>query len=290
MLPSMAIPIHRLLAAGLLAVWVLAGCGGSNESATPRTFDETAFRAENFVDPTEGANQWFPLGPGTQWVREGTTLIGNREVPHRVVTTVTDVTREVDGVPTILVYDHSEGAGQVVQESLDYLAQDRSDNVWYLGSATEQYEAGRYVAVDEAWLSGSQGGRAGILMPANPTAETPAWSIAQPPDEDGDAAEFLRMQPEECVPFDCFKDVLVIREGKKSALDNEFKYYANGVGQIRNEPRGASRHEDIERLINVTQLSAEGLAEASRQALRIDARAAKEMPEVFGKTKAARIR
>jgi len=80
--------------------------------------------------------------------------------------------------------------------------------------------------------------------------------------------------------------VLVIREGKRSALDNEFKYYALGVGQIRNEPRGSSRHEDIERLINVTKLSPEGLAEVSKEALRIDQQAAKELPELYGSVKA----
>ncbi|MEO6497165.1 MAG: hypothetical protein ABIO51_06745 [Solirubrobacteraceae bacterium] len=285
---SLKLSVIGLVLGGCLLV---AGCGDASEKSAPnRTFDETEFRAANFVDPRRGANRWLPLKPGTQWVRKGTTLIGNREVPHEVITTVTDVVREIQGVKTVLMYDHSVGAGQVVQESLDYFAQDRNGAVWTMGGATEQYEAGRFVAVDEAWLSGVDGGKAGILMPANPTAETPAWAIAQPPGEDGDAAEFLRMQKQECEPFGCFKDVLVIREGKRSALDNEFKYYADGVGQIRNEPRGASRHEDIERLVNVTMLSPEGLAEAGREALRIDRQAAKEMPELFGKVKATRAR
>jgi len=205
-----------------------------------------------------------------------------------VVTTVTDVIRVIDGVQTVLVFDHSVGAGQVVQQSIDYFAVDKEGNVWTMGGATEQYEAGRFVAVDEAWLAGVDGAKSGILMPANPTADSPAWLIAVPPEEDGDAAEFLRTQAEECVPFDCFQDVLVIREGKRSALDNEFKYYARGVGQIRNEPRGSSRHEDIERLINISKLSAEGLDEASAAALLIDERAAEELPEIFGEVKATR--
>jgi len=279
----------RLTAIVLVLGSLSAACGGgSNDSATPQEFDESPFEASNFVDPRTAANTWFPLEPGMQWVREGTTLIGNREVPHEVVTTVTDVVRVIDGVQTVLVYDHSVGAGQVVQQSIDYFSVDKDDNVWTMGGATEQYEAGRFVAVDEAWLSGVDGAKSGILMPANPTADSPAWLIAVPPEEDGDAAEFLRMQAEECVPFDCFQDVLVIREGKRSALDNEFKYYARGVGQIRNEPRGASRHEDIERLINVTKLSPEGLDEASAAALLIDERAAKELPELFGDVKASR--
>jgi len=259
-----------------------------NDATEQQAITDSPMVASNFVDPRAGANKWFPLIPGTQWVREGTTLIGNRTVPHKVVTTVTDVIRQIDGVPTVAVYDLSTGAGQVVQKSLDYFAQDKDGAVWTLGGTTEQYEAGRFVAIDEAWLSGIDGAKAGILMPADPPSATAAWSIAQPPEEDGDAAEFLKIQPEECVPFDCFVDVLVIREGKRSALDNEYKYYANGVGQIRNEPRGQSRHEDVERLINVTRLTPEGLTEASVEALRIDQQAATELPELFGDVKATR--
>jgi len=277
-----------LIAFGLLGA-LLAGCTASTGPTPDPTFAETAFVAGNFVDPTLGANQWLPLIPGTQWVREGTTLIGNREVPHKVVTTVTDVIREIQGVKTVLVHDQSTGAGQVVQQSLDYLAQDKEGNVWVLGVATEQYEAGRFVAVDEAWISGFDGAKGGILMPTNPTATTPPWSISQPPGESGSAAEFFRTEPQECVPFACFDNVLVIREGKATALDNEFKYYALGVGQIRNEPRSASRHEDIEFLINITMLSAEGLSEASAEALRIDTQAATEYPEVFGDVRASRV-
>ncbi len=123
-------------------------------------------------------------------------------------------------------------------------------------------------------------------MPANPSVQTPPWSIARPRGEDGDAARVARMQASECEPFRCFNKVLVIEEGKRKALNNEFKYYVRGVGQIRNEPLAASRHEDIERLINVTQLSAAGLSEATAEALRIDAQAAKEWPKLFGMAKA----
>jgi hypothetical protein len=274
----------------VLGVSLLASsCGAaSTNSASASTYHVTPFHPSNFVDPRVGSNKWFPLVPGTQWVRQGTTLIGNRVVPHQVITTVTDVIRVIDGVKAVLVYDHSVGAGQVVQESIDYFAQDNVGNIWTLGGATESYEAGRFVGVSEVWLSGVDGAKPGILMPAHPTAATPAWVIAQPPGEDGDAAAFARIQPQECVPFGCYKNVLVIEEGKQSALSNEFKYYVYGGGQIRNEPLGSSRHADIELLVNMTKLTAQGLTEASAAALRIDQQAAKEWPAVFGTVRAAR--
>ncbi len=268
---------------------LLAGCdsGSKAGSGQPGSYHVTPFHASDFVDPRIGSNAWFPLVPGTQWVREGTTLIGNRVVPHQVITTVTDVIRIIAGAPTVLVYDHSVGAGQVVQNSIDYFAQDKKGNIWDLGGVTEQFEAGRFVAVDEVWLTGVNGAKPGILMPANPPS-TPAWVIAQPPGESGDAAAYARIQPQECVPFGCYRNVLVIEEGKRSALNNEFKYYVRGAGQIRNEPLGASRHADIERLINLTMLSRQGLAEASAAALQIDRQAVKEWPAVFGTVRASR--
>ncbi|MDQ2942326.1 MAG: hypothetical protein M3R21_01495 [Candidatus Dormibacteraeota bacterium] len=282
-------PFSILLALVLTVALFVAACGsGPTQTAKKLTFTRGYFNAKNFVDPRVGSNKWLPLKPGTQWVRDGTTLVGNRKVPHKVLSTVTDVIRVINGVKTVAVFDHSVDSGQVVQQSLDYFAQDKSGNIWDVGAATEQYEAGRFVTVDEAWIAGVDGAKPGILMPANPTSSTPPWSIAQPPHESGDAAAFQRMQKRECVPFGCFDNVLVVEEGKRSALNNEYKYFGRGVGQIRNEPLGASRHQDIETLVNFTKLSPAGLAEASKEAMRIDAEAARLLPKLFGKGKASR--
>lgn len=279
----------KLTVLGLAASLLAAGCGlGAKGAPKPLKFTEVAFDPKNFVDPRGVGNPWFPLKPGMQWLREGTTLVGNRQVPNKVVVTITDAVRVINGVKAVLSYDHSVAAGEVVQESLDYFAQDKFGVIWVLAGATEQFEAGRFVAVDEVWMDGREGSKAGTLMPAHPAVTTPPWSIAQPKGEDGDAAKVDRIQTKECEPYRCFNDVLVVEEGKRKALNNEFKYYVRGVGQIRNEPLAASRHEDIERLINVTQLSAAGLTEATDEALRIDAQAAKEWPKVFGAAKAAR--
>ncbi|MGH2594633.1 MAG: hypothetical protein ACRDH7_01565, partial [Actinomycetota bacterium] len=251
-----------------------------------RVYDDASFDPTTFVDPLLAANQWFPLTPGTQLITQGTTLIGNRKVPYEVIKTVTDVTRVIDGVKTLLVYDYETGVGQVTQRSIDYFAQDRSGNLWIMGGATEAWEAGRFVEVDEVWMSGIDGSQGGIWMPAAPTASTPPWIIDRQPDQVS-VARFVTIQ-KVCVPFGCFPQVLITFEGTKTGPNNELKYYALGLGQIRNEPRADSRHDDTELLINAIRLSPQGLATASADALQIDRRAARAYPRSYGTVEARR--
>jgi hypothetical protein len=262
---------------------ILSACGGGgHKDPAPAKAREAKFDRANFGDPATGASPWIPLKPGTQWVRGGTTIVGRRHVPHQVTTTVTDVYRVIDGVRTVAVFDYDFDAGQVEQESLDYMAEDKDGNLWYLGGYTEEYEGGRFIAAVDAWLSGVRGARYGLVVPARPKVPSPEYALAAPDGEERDVAQVLKGGVRRCVPFKCFNDVLVVREGKESDPDNELKYYARDVGQIDNVPQSASHHKDFEKLVNLTQLSPEALAEASAEALRLDRNAIKHARRTFG--------
>ncbi len=69
----------------------------------------------------------------------------------------------VNGVRTVLVLDQDLDAGQVSETAIDYMAQDKYGNVWYLGSYTEIYEGGQFVNAVDAWLAGKKGREAGCL-------------------------------------------------------------------------------------------------------------------------------
>ena len=278
-------PAVRLTALAVVACVALlgAGCQGSNGAASPR-YRQAVFRPSDFVDPRGAGNPWFRLIPGRQLIRQGTTLIGNRKVPYQVITTVTDVTRMISGVQTVLVYDSELGTGQTTQRSLDYLAQDKAGNLWLMGSATESFEAGRFVDVSDVWISGVEGAKPGILFPADPVTAK-AWVIGTHPGEKA-VAQFVAIR-RNCVPFSCFDKVLVTREGTDTAPNNELKYYALGLGQVRNDPQGDSRHDDTELLFNAIQLSPKGLTEANIAARLIDQRAAHRWPKFYNSTAAS---
>jgi len=48
-----------------------------------------------FDNPTGIDHKWFPMTPGTQSVFEGFTKEGNSQIPHSIIFTVTDLTKEV---------------------------------------------------------------------------------------------------------------------------------------------------------------------------------------------------
>ncbi|MDQ6797587.1 MAG: hypothetical protein M3011_06125 [Actinomycetota bacterium] len=278
--------------AALLCGAGLAGCGGTGHHASaakaPPKFSHARFIPANFVSPIAGSNAYLPLRPGLQSVRKGTTQIGHRAVPHIVVSTVTDVIRRIDGVRAVAVIDQDVDAGQITQQSIDWRAQDRAGNIWSVGSYTEEYEGGRFSIRRDAWLAGVDGAKAGLMMPVNASPQMPPWTIARPPQSDPDVARAVARRTRLCVSFNCYTSVLTVREGKASALNNELKYYAPGVGQILNTPMVFSHHKDVEELVNLIQLTPRGLAEISAEVLKLDRHARITAKGTYGQSPAAR--
>lgn len=282
-----------VVAVGVSALLVLSACGGASGSSGSAEKKKRAagasdcgttvpFDRANFIDPTQDTNPFHPTKPGLQWVRGGTTLVGQREVPHEIITTMTDVIRVIDGVPTVAMLDESTDSGEVAQVGMDYLAVDRDGNVWILGGYTEEYEGGEYTNTENAWLGTAKGQKVGILAPAEVTMQTPRWCIGQAPDEDANVGEPVEVGVRECVEFGCYDDVRVVQEGEAGAPDNENKYYAPGVGVIRNVPLDSSLHKDKFELLNFVELSPRGLAEASRTVLDLEAHARETAAKVYG--------
>ena len=237
------------------------------------------FEPKNFGEPTGDLNKWYPLVPGTQTLRDGSITRGSRKLTHRLRVTVTDVTKEVNGVRTVLVLDQDIDAGQVGEASLDYLAQDKFGNIWYLGSYTEHYEGGEFVNAVDAWLAGENDAKPGVWMLTDPK-EGMKFVQAQT-SEETIRAEVAKVDERKCVPFDCFKSLAILEDG------SEFKYYGPGVGHIATEPKNSGGEQEKEELVNVVNLKPQGLAEMSAEALKLDKRASKEAKSVFGSSEPA---
>ena len=264
----------------------LEGCMAASGNATAATETEPTrvkFDPANFVDPRTSTNEYHPLRPGMQWIRTGTTEIGSRKVPHQVISTMTDVMRIIDGVPVIAMLDQSTDSGEISQVGFDYFALDKDGNVWIMGGYTEDFEGGVYTDVENAWLGTATGGEPGILMPGVVRMDTPRWFIGRAgPNEDPSVAEPVYIGIDTTVAFGNFQNVIGIREGGINAIDNEIKYYAPGIGVIFNDPKIKSLHQDSFELVNLIELTSEGLAEASQVVLDLEEHARTVAIDVYG--------
>ena len=237
------------------------------------------FDPKDFGDPIGGQNSWYPLVPGTQTLRDGSINRGSRKLHHQLRVTVTDVTKMVNGVKTVAVLDQDIDSGQVGEASLDYLAQDKSGNVWYLGSYTEIYEGGQFVNAVDAWLAPKRGARPGVWMMADP--KEGMKYVEAHNSRETIRAEVSKVGEKKCVDYDCFKSLVILEDG------SEFKYFGPGVGHIATEPNYSGGEQEKEELVNVVKLTRKGLSEFSAEALKLDKHARKES-KVFANSDAAK--
>ena len=84
----------------LVVVTCLALSSGGALAQKGKAAEDTleAFDRNNFDNSANVDNKWFPLQPGTQLVYKGFTQEDEKRVPARVVQTVTDLTKVVNGV------------------------------------------------------------------------------------------------------------------------------------------------------------------------------------------------
>jgi hypothetical protein len=238
-------------------------------------------------------NQWLSLKPGTKLIYKGSAIPEgeNTRVKRRVVTTVTDLSKWIDGVRTLVIWERDYTAGNLGESELAFFGQDKAGNVWLLGEYPEEYENGKF-ADAPTWISGQKGARAGIAMLANAKVGSPdyAQGFAPPPVEFVDRARVYKKGQKTCVPVKCYNNVLVIEEFEKGVPGVfHLKYYAPKVGLVKVGWRGANEVEkETLALVKRQQLSSKELAKARKTALKLDNRAYKRSGEVYGKTPKAK--
>ena len=185
--------------------------------------------------------------------------VGDRRLPHVRVTTITDVTKVVNGVRAVLVLDQDFDGGQLSEQAIDYLAEDVGGNVWYVGSYTEVYEGGQFLNAADAWLAGVNGADPGLYFPGDPEKGTPPFYQTNIPGGEVTTARVVNVGERTCVPIKCYTDVVVVQE-----QGSENKYWAPGVGQILTEPLSGLAQE-TEELVNIREFEPQGAGRVQRR-------------------------
>jgi hypothetical protein len=217
--------------AAVVAAIALAGCSdgskpSSESSALPQGTEAVKLDPSEFT--TEIDNPYWPMQPGSRWVyRE----VENGEL-RRVDAIVTGRTKVLGGVTARVVHDKVTREGQLVEDTLDWYAQDSDGNVWYLGEDTKEYENGKVSSTAGSWAYGVDGAQAGVVVPAAPK-QGMGYREEYYAGEAEDAAEVLNVSSQVQVPYGRFKNALLTRNF--SSLEptvEEMKLYAKDVGPV----------------------------------------------------------
>lgn len=249
------------------------------------------FNRAMFSDPTNIDNPYSPLRPGLQYTLEGRADRGGGPLPHRVVFTVTDVTKEIYGIDCVVLWDRDYNQDALAEEELAFFAQDDLGTIWSFGEYPEEFDftSGEFQGAPSTWIVGIDGSQPGTFLLGDQRFGKGYYSQGYAPTvEFLDCATVLSTQSKTCVPVGCYTDVLLVDE--MGPLDPEGghqrKYYARGVGNIR---IGAIRDPEGETLVMIDhrQLGPAELAQARQEALRLDARGF-QFNDVYARTIPAR--
>ena len=245
------------------------------------------YAPSRFGDSAEVDHRWYPLQPGTRLDYRGSSLDEGERLEHRVAIVVTDLTKVVDGVENVVVWERDYTDGELVETELSLFAQDEDGNIWHMGEYPEEWEEGEFVTAP-AWVHGLRGATAGITIPAEPRVGTAGYEqgYAPPPISWADRGRVYRTGQKTCVPLDCYTDVVVIEEFELSIREAfQDKYYAPGVGVVRVGWRGANDDsKEVLELVDFRTLSAEEMQAVRADALALEERAYRISKDVFGKT------
>jgi len=178
-----------------------------------------------------GDNYFLPLTPGLFQILETPS--------HRVkvVVTVTDKTKIVDGVETRVVTEVEYHNGALTEVTKNYEAISKKTNaVYYFGEDATQYKDGQAVGHKGSWLAGENGAQFGMLMPGVPLLNAKflqenAAPIAL------DRSQIIEEGVAIDTPAGTLKNCLRVydTDGLDKQAPPENKIYCHGIGNIVDE-------------------------------------------------------
>lgn len=233
-------PRTSVVTAAIFAVFLACNDSGSLGPISDPDYDPMLDPAD-FGGPID--NPLFPLVPGTTFHYEGDSEDG----PQSNDVTVTHETRQIMGITATVVRDVEFVAGELVEETFDWYAQDDDGNVWYLGEDSHEFEDGEPVE-SGSWEAGVDGAKAGIIMKADPQVGDRYYQefyIGEAEDE----GEVIAVNQSVTVPFGEFAGCLRTADFTRLEPDQlEHKVYCPDVGLVS---EGSADGEEINELVGV---------------------------------------
>ena len=188
-----------------------------------------------FRHPREITNPYLPLGRLKQDILEGSED-GKKTHVERTLLPDKHKAFHVGGqvVEALAVEDRELENGKLAEVAMDYFAQDDDGNVYYLGEDVDAYRDGKIVSHDGAWLVGKDTETPGLIMPAHPKIGD-HFKSEDVSLEINESDVVVSVSETVTVPVGTFKGCVKIEE-HSAGEEIEYKYYAPGVGVVREVP------------------------------------------------------
>lgn len=222
----------------LIVTSIMAFGISCSEECTPDPTYDPSINPADFVVGVD--NPLFPLVPGTRYAYQSGE--------ETIEVTVTNDTKQILGVTTIVVRDVVSVGSEIVEDTYDWYAQDKTGDVWYLGEDTKEYENGQLVSTNGSWEAGVDGAKPGIIMHATQPAIGVSYRQEYYACKAEDWAEVVSLNESATVPYGSFDNCLQTREFTPLETSvNEYKYYAPGIGVVLEvDVKSGARTELIE--------------------------------------------
>ena len=211
----------------------------------PSAAEERAARAEKvlagvkFSHPRDINNTYLPLAKLKQDIIDGSED-GKKTHVERTLKPEIRKTFTVAGqtVESLCMEDRIFINGVIEEVALDYFAQDDAGTVYYLGEDVDEYDENGKLAKhnppEDAWLTGKDTPAPGIIIPAHPKVgdKFKSEDVSATVDE---SDEVVAVDETTTVPAGTFEHCVKIAEHVPGE-GVEYKYYAPGVGVVREMP------------------------------------------------------
>lgn len=226
------------LVATAVSVW---GCGSSDESEEeePCVVDKSyapAIVPADFVASVD--NPLFPLPVGRKWTY--------KDGIETIVVTVLPDKKTILGIECTTVHDVASANGETLEDTLDWYAQDKKGNVWYMGEDTTEYANGKPVTNEGSWEAGVNGAQPGILIEGAPKVGD-KYRQEYLACEAEDFGEVLALDASATVPQGSYKGCLKTRDTTPlEPTANEEKTYCPSVGLVLTEDMVTGGREELQ--------------------------------------------
>ena len=198
---------------------------------------EKVSAAMKFSHPRDITNPLLPLAYLKQDILEGTE--GGMKVRiERTILPNKHKTFKIAGqtVEALVMEDREIKNDELEEVTLDYFAQDDEGTVYYLGEDVDEYEHGKIKGHSGAWLLGKDTKNPGVIIPAHPKVgdKFKSEDVNKEIHEDD---EVVAVGETVSVPAGTYENCVKVKEVLADG-EVEYKFYAPGVGVVREVPAG----------------------------------------------------